>query len=173
MKESKRIISMFALVSIIFASILLVQYQKDSSSKLPYVIGSPVTSATQIPAGMVMKTFEVLSNEPTPTIGFDITPDSMGGWDVHVATTNFTFTPEHLDGLPVAGEGHVHLYIDNNLIIMFGPWYHIDSLTPGIHTIRVGLFNNDHSAYSLNGVHIESQKQITVSNTKTNSMAGM
>ena len=95
----------------------------------------------------------------------------MGGWDVHVATTNFTFSPEHLDGAPVAGEGHVHLYIDNNLIIMLGPWYHIDSLAPGPHEIRVGLFNNDHSAYSINNQHVEAAKQITISGITT--MMGM
>jgi len=91
-----------------------------------------------------------------------ITEDSMKGWNVHVITTNFTFTPEQLDGATVAGDGHVHLYIDGHLIIMLGDWYHIDALTPGTHTIKVGLFNNDHSAYAVNGNNIEASQTITV-----------
>jgi len=159
---------MFAVV--ILASVLLTRIQNDAISKLPYVIGSPVTPSTEMPPGMVMKMFEVPPGEPVPTIAFDLIHDSMGGWDVHVMTTNFTFSPEHLNGAPVAGEGHVHLYIDQNLIIMLGPWYHIDSLTPGVHTIRVGLFNNDHSAYSVNGARIESQKMIGASSTNAMAM---
>lgn len=167
MKRTHKIIIAVLIFSVIFlASVLLTRVQNDALLKLPYVVGSPVISATEMPVGMVMKTFDVSQNEPSPTIAFSMMQDSMGGWDVHVMTTNFTFSPEHLDGAPVLGEGHVHLYIDNDLIIMLGPWYHIDSLTPGFHTIRVGLFNNDHSAYSINGIHIESQKQITVSGMK-------
>jgi hypothetical protein len=167
---TKFIIVALILLVIVLASILFTQIQRDASFKLPYTIGSPVIPGTEMPAGMIMKTFNVLPKEPTPTITFDFTQDSMSGWDVHVMTTNFTFTPEHLNGVPIAGEGHVHLYIDNNLIIMLGPWYHIDSLTPGVHNIRVGLFNNDHSAYSINGSNIEVQRQINVSGMRMMSM---
>ena|GEM_PF-3457983 len=154
---------------IILTSLFLTRIQNDNASRLPYVIGSAIIPGTELPPGMVLKTFAVSPSEPVPTIAFDIQPDTMGGWDVHVSTTNFTFAPEHLDGAPVAGEGHVHLYIDNDLIIMLGNWYHIDSLTPGMHTIRVGLFNNDHSAYEVNGAQIEAQKQITVSGSASSS----
>ena len=169
--QSKFIFVVLVLLVIILGSVLSARIQQDDSSRLPYVVGSPVVPSTEMPAGMVMKTFTVPSDEIAPTINFDITKDTMGGWDVHVATTNFMFSPDHLDGPPVAGEGHVHLYIDNSLMIMLGPWYHIDSLTPGPHEVRVGLFNNDHSAYSINGQHIEAMKQIIVSDSKT--MMGM
>ena len=169
MKKTTTIVSILIFFIIILASVLLVKFQEENALKLPYTIGSPVIPSTEMPIGMVMKTFEITPKEPAPTIAFDVTKDSMGGWDIHVTTTNFTFTPEYLDGAPVAGEGHVHLYIDNNLIIMLGPWYHIDSLAAGVHTLRVGLFKNDHSAYSVNGVHIEAQQQINTSSV----MAGM
>ena len=160
--SSKIIFTVLVFLVIILSSILFARIQQDNASRMSYTIGTPVIPATQMPAGMAMKTFDVSADTLPPTIGFDITPDSMGGWDVYATTTNFTFAPEHLDGAPVAGEGHAHLYIDNTLIIMLAPWYHIDSLTPGTHTIRVGLFNNDHSAYSINGQHIEASKQIVV-----------
>ena len=151
----------------------MARIEKDVSSQLPYTIGSPVISATQMPIGMVMKTFVVQPSEAVPTIAFTVAEDTMSGWDVHVTTTNFTFAPEHLNGVPVAGEGHVHLYIDNNLIIMLGDWYHIDSLTLGTHTIKVGLFNNDHSAYSVNGVPVEAEQQVTVGAMGAMKMPGM
>jgi hypothetical protein len=169
MRRNNVIVSILVFLIIIVASLFLVKLQEEKALELPYTIGSPIIPSTDMPLGMVMKTFEVPSTEPTPTIAFDASKDSMGGWDIHVTTTNFTFTPEHLNGVPVAGEGHAHLYIDNNLIIMLGPWYHIDSLSPGVHTIRAGLFNNDHSAYSINGTHIEAQQQINTSSL----MAGM
>lgn len=139
---------------IILASLLIDEVQKTTSLTLPYTEGSIVTPATEMPAGMVVMTYPA-SPTSTPTIGLQITKDSMGGWDVFAPTTNFTFSPEHLNGAPVQGEGHIHLYIDNYLIIMLSPWYHIDSLSKGTHVIKVGLFNNDHSAYQINGVQIE------------------
>jgi hypothetical protein len=159
---TKYSIAILGLLVVILASIVVVDIQKRRAAEMPYTIGSPTVAATSMPPGMVMKTFDVTAGESVPAVSFDITQDSMGGWNVHATTANFTFAPEHLNGEPVAGEGHLHLYVDNNLIIMLGPWYHIDSLTPGLHTIRVGLFNNDHSAYSVNGMHIEEQKEITV-----------
>ncbi len=172
MRRAKIIISILILIIIILISVVVVGYEDGKKITPPYTIGSPVLAATEMPPGMTLKTFVVSASEPTPTVDFDMTQDSLGGFIVHVTTTNFTFDPEDLGGQPIAGFGHVHLYIDNNLIIMLGPWYRIDSLSPGEHTIRVGLFNNDHSAYSVNGAQIEAQKQITVSGMSMK-MAGM
>jgi len=150
-------------ISIILAFVVAYLYNEMASSRLPYAVGASVVSASQLPPGMVLKHFDVPANEPVPTIGLDIAQDSMGAWEVHVTTTNFTYAPEHINGDPVPGEGHVHLYIDNDLIIMLGPWYRIDSLSPGDHTIRVGLFNNDHSAYFADGQQIQASTTVHVS----------
>jgi len=162
MQKNRTLISLLILVIIILGSIVIVQYQAKKAAWLPYTIGTAVPSTSDMPVGMVMKTFPMSMTEPVPTIAMTITEDSMKGWNVHVITTNFTFTPEQLDGATVAGDGHVHLYIDGHLIIMLGDWYHIDALTPGTHTIKVGLFNNDHSAYAVNGNNIEASQTITV-----------
>jgi hypothetical protein len=138
-----------------------------------YVIGSPVAPQSQLPKGMVLKTFDVPAEEPAPTVAFDISEDSMGGWDVHAMTTNFTIAPEHLNGAAVPGEGHLHLYIDDNLIIMLGDWYHIDALAPGDHVIKVGLFNNNHSAYAVNGVQVIAEKTVHVSADSTDAQDNM
>ena len=158
----RTIISVLLLALIVAASLGVVELQKARAARLPYTIGSPVTTTGEMPAGMVMKSFDVPAAEVAPTVVFSIMPDSMGGYDVHVVTTDFTFAPEHLGGAPVAGEGHAHLYIDNDLIVMLGDWYHIDALSPGTHTIRVGLFNNDHSAYEVGGRQIQAQQRLTV-----------
>ena len=166
-------VQLLSLTVIFLLIVIAVMWHAAVTNKVPYGIGSPVIPSSMLPAGMVLKTFDVPENLSTPTIAFNLAQDSMGGWDVHVTTTNFTFAPEHLNGDARPGEGHVHLYIDNNLIIMLGDWYHIDSLTPGKHTIRVGLFNNDHSAYAVNGEKIEAQKVITVPSEVPSDAASM
>jgi hypothetical protein len=114
------------------------------------------------PAGMMLKTFDVASGEPVPTIRYTIESDGADGWNVHIFTTNFTFTPQNINGEPVAGEGHVHLYIDGVLTVVFGPWYHIDTLASGKHSIEVSLNNNDHSVYSFEGKYIEATSTLSV-----------
>ncbi|HWC57735.1 MAG TPA: hypothetical protein VG621_02195 [Candidatus Paceibacterota bacterium] len=165
--------AMLVLAVIILASVLVVRIQDDRASLAPYTIGTPVVPSTELPLGMTLKTFEVPPGEVPPSIALSVTKDTMGGWDVHAETANFTFAPEHLDGAPVAGEGHVHLYIDGQLIIMLGPWYHLDALAPGTHTIRVGLFNNDHSAYVIDGKRIEAEQQLTTESGMTTSSMNM
>ena len=114
------------------------------------------------PAGMVLKTYDLKPTDPVPTVNFDIVRDpvSMGGWDVHVLTTNFTFTPQNVNGTPVADQGHVHLYVDNTMYVIYGPWYHLDNLPPGQHIITVALVANDHSIFAENGQYIEAKKTI-------------
>ena len=164
MKKPQIIISITALLCIVLGSVLMAIVQRDNLAKLPYTIGSAVTPQDQMPMGMMLMPFMVPATEPIPTIDFTITKDSMGdGWTVHALTTNFQFTPEDLGMAPVAGEGHVHLYIDNELIVMLAPWYHIDALSKGPHIIKMSLNNNDHSIYTVNGTQIEATKNILVS----------
>jgi len=125
---------------------------QSSSQNMPLMAGMP----------MATKSFEVTNGQPVPTISFTIKQDSTGGWDIHAATTNFTFTPEKIDGEPVLGEGHIHLYVDGNLIVVLGPWCHLDLLPPGRHTIREALANNDHSLYEFKGNDIDATQNITV-----------
>jgi hypothetical protein len=114
------------------------------------------------PMGMTLKTFDVAPGEPVPTLRYTVESDGADGWNLHLFTTNFTFTPQNINGEPVAGEGHVHLYIDGKLTVVFGPWYHIDALTPGAHAIAVSLNNNDHSVYSYQGKYIEATSTLMV-----------
>jgi hypothetical protein len=115
-------------------------------------------------SSMVVKTYDIQPGEPVPTVDFTFTKDTLndGSWDLHVLTTNFTFTPENLNLAPVLDQGHVHLYIDDQLTVVLGPWFHVGSLAPGPHTIRVALAANDHSIFSYQGNYIQAVKTLTV-----------
>lgn len=87
--------------------------------------------------------------------------DPMGGWNVQIDTRHFRFTPEHVNGENVAGEGHAHIYVDGfKFARVYSDWYHLKALTPGKHTIKVSLNANDHSAWSHEGQLIESSVEI-------------
>lgn len=87
-----------------------------------------------------------------PAVDFTIAADSMSGWNIHIQTDNFRFTPEQINADAVSNEGHAHLYIDGLKIArLYGPWYHLKKLTPGEHTLRISLNANDHSEWSHQG----------------------
>ena len=115
-------------------------------------------------AGMMLKTFpldSIDSSTTVPTVSFNISKDPNDGWNLHIITTNFTFTPQNVNLAPVANEGHAHLYVDGNLIVVYGPWFHIDDLSAGTHTITVSLAANDHSLFTYNGAKIQATQQVT------------
>lgn len=92
--------------------------------------------------------FEMPTDQPIPTVALMATPDPIGGWNVKLETTNFTFTPETVGDAAVAGEGHAHLYLnDEKIARLYGPWHHIPELPPGTYTLRVTLHANDHSLF--------------------------
>jgi hypothetical protein len=100
--------------------------------------------------------FEVPAGVPTPTLTIDVQADSMDGWNVHLATTNFHFAPTKAGGANEPGHGHAHLHIDGaKSARLYAPWHHLPKLPPGKHEIRVSLNTNDHSVYAKDGKPIE------------------
>lgn len=99
-----------------------------------------------------------------PTIVLKVEPDKKSGYNVHVETTNFTFTPENASLEHVMNQGHAHLYINGEKIVrMYGPWFHIAALEPGENEIRVTLNANDHKDYAIEGKTIEDTATVIVS----------
>ncbi len=155
--EKNDVIVHILMFAVIFLGAILFVFMAPASS-------TPTTGpGAMAPAGMMLKTYEVPAGYPTPTVDFTITrdPAAMGGWDVHITTTNFTFTPQNVNTAPVPDQGHAHIYVDNTLYVAYGPWYHLDDLSPGTHTITVALAQNDHSIYTKNGVNIQKQETIS------------
>lgn len=97
-----------------------------------------------------------VGTQNAPTVDLSVTKDVVGGWNVHVETTNFAFAPELVNTTPVAGKGHAHLYVDGVKVArLYGPWYHLASPAVGTHTVRVELNANTHEPLLSGGKAIE------------------
>ena len=132
----------------------------DGSNMSGMGMNTNTATTTVVPAGILAST-----TAPVPTVSFIIVKDTLDGWDLHVTTTNFIWTPQNINQAPVADQGHAHLYIDGNLTVLLAPWYHIDGsvLPPGRHTITVSLNANDHSVFSANGRNIQETQTLIIS----------
>lgn len=87
---------------------------------------------------------------------------SDSGLSLRVMTEHFTFTPDKEGGMPVAGEGHAHLYINGEKITrIYDEWTFvpIKYLPKHFDEIVVSLSNNDHSEYHLSSGEAISAKQ--------------
>lgn len=80
-----------------------------------------------------------------PTLAVTVTQDPMAGYNLHILTENFTFSPENASLAHVEGQGHAHVYINGvKLGRFYGPWVHLDHLPEGEVTVEVTLNANDH-----------------------------
>lgn len=97
------------------------------------------------------------ASTPIPQVAVTAVADPMGGWNIHIQTRDFEFTPEQTNGEPNPGGGHAHLSVDGyKYARVYGPWYHLKTLTPGRHAIQVTLNANDHSTWGHQGEPISS-----------------
>jgi hypothetical protein len=128
-------------------------------------------SATPMSSGMTddghshmdMGTVEIADGDPVPTVELIVHEDPKAGWNLQIVTTNFAFAPSHASMEHVAGEGHAHLYVDDVKIgRVYGEWFHLASLEPGDHEVRIALNANDHRALSAGGELIEGTVMIHV-----------
>jgi hypothetical protein len=92
-----------------------------------------------------------------PTIDLAATPDSGGGWNLHLVTTRFVWAPEHSGGTPVDGEGYAQVLVGATTVgRAYGEWFYLpESLVPvGEQTVRVVLNGNDGGDYRAAGVSV-------------------
>lgn len=69
---------------------------------------------------------------------------------VDVTTTNMIISAEHYGMAREAGEGHIHMYLDNGEKIGVKEGHMIfKDLTIGHHTLKISLHNNDHTPYDV------------------------
>ncbi len=88
----------------------------------PYLVTrATTTQMTGMDPAMMQKETELQPNDAVPTVSYTIIKDAVGGYDLHITTTNFTFTPQNINGVAVADQGHAHLYIDGQLSIILSP----------------------------------------------------
>ena len=106
--------------------------------------------------------------DDAPTIELEIFPDNKSGFNVHLITSRFEFTPAAAGESPVPGTGHVHLFLDGRKIArVYSDWYHLVVNSPGEHTIRATLNTNDHADFSVDGKVIAAEKTIQVTDELT------
>ena len=98
-----------------------------------------------------------------PTLDTAIYADPVGGWNLNVKTSNFTFDAAAAGRDNVEGNGHAHVYVNGmKLGRIYGAWYHIASLPKGRHEISVSLYANDHRGLALGGTKITSTTKVIV-----------
>ncbi len=98
-----------------------------------------------------------------PDVGLRVSPDPISGLNVFVDVKDFTISPENASTEPVAGEGHLHLYIDGvRQMRFYNTALHIDGLSEGEHEIMVEVSANNHSAYAIDGEAIRVSETVTV-----------
>ena len=90
-------------------------------------------------------------NESTPTLEIEVKEDSKSGWNLHIKTTNFKFTPDKVNAKHVPGEGHAHLYINGKKKArIYSNWHHIGKLEKGLYEFAVTLNTNTHEEMIVN-----------------------
>lgn len=102
-----------------------------------------------IPEVMDMIEFTIADSDPSimiesPMDGAIIYDDKL---DLMVNVSDFMLNGTSIGLTNVAGQGHYHIYINDNLV---GPFYNmsvmLEDLPAGDHVLKVELRNNDHSA---------------------------
>ena len=113
----------------------------------------------QHPHGFV----EIADTTTPPAMQLEVTEDVYGGWNINLNTKNFIFAPEDCGKPHIDGHGHAHLYIDDQKVArLYSPWYHLGTLPPGKHEIKVVLTSNDHNEYVWRGLPVSSTTELVV-----------
>jgi len=98
-----------------------------------------------------------------PAVKVTVHKDPKAGWNLQVQVENFRFAPEHASTGHISGEGHAHLFIDGKKVTrLYGEWYHIPTLAPGMHKITVTLNANSHEDLTINGKPISATREVHV-----------
>ncbi|MGK7891625.1 MAG: hypothetical protein AB4042_20030 [Leptolyngbyaceae cyanobacterium] len=116
----------------------------------------------------------VTDADRVPQVMLVVQPDARRGWNVQVQTENFIFAPERVNQENRPNEGHAHLYVDGQKVArLYGNWYHLGNLEPGIREIRVSLHANGHEAWSYEGEAIAHSVTVNVPAHSTPDMPSM
>ena len=99
-----------------------------------------------------------LARSNAPALGIQVKKDPDEGWNLHVTTTGFTFSPANAGRAHVPGEGHAHVHVNGRKIArLYGAWMHIGTLPEGEAEILVTLNANDHRLLSVDGIPVEAR----------------
>lgn len=84
-------------------------------------------------------------SDSAPSLALEATKDTVAGWNLHIQTEHFEFSPQNASGPHVEGEGHAHVYVNGQKLgRYYGDWVHLDNLPAGQVVVEVTLNANDH-----------------------------
>lgn len=130
------------------------------------VTGSDHATMHHGAGGMAHSHTELLSlaeGPDAPRFEIALDKDPVGGWNLHIISENFLFTPAAVNQTNVAGEGHAHIYVNGKkLARVYGDWFHIPSLPTGEVTLQVTLNANDHSPLAVGETALSQVKILSV-----------
>ena len=146
-------LKILSLAAVILFAALIAPYLVDNSEN---------QTSSSMSADMMQKTFDIPQHVEFQQFRLRLQKTPLMAMICISQQQIFTFTPQNINQAPIADQGHVHLYIDGTLYVVFGDWYHIPSteLPPGKHTVMVSLNANDHSVFWANGQNIQSTQTI-------------
>lgn len=145
--------SLFASVNfIILFLVLAIPYQKMANKAF--------AESQAKKAKMDHPAYHVPAGSVAPEVMLHASQDKNGGWNLHLMTHNFKFTPENSGTEDVMGEGHAHLFVNGKKIArIYSNWFHA-SLPKGKYKVKVNLTTNSHKDYYHNGQPIESEIEL-------------
>jgi len=121
-------------------------------------------AAPQAGTGMGHEVIEVEGDSTPSSVKLTVHKDPKAGWNLQMQVENFRLAPEHASTTYVPREGHAHLYIDSKKVTrLYGEWYHIPVLPPGVHKITVTLNANSHEDLAVKGKVVSATQEVRVS----------
>lgn len=104
---------------------------------------------------------DVAAEDAPKIMNLVVEKDAKAGWNVSFDTENFRFAPEKASSDHVLGEGHAHIYVDDEkLSRLYSEDYYIGHLDEGERVIRVTLNGNDHKDYAVDGVVVDASVSV-------------
>jgi hypothetical protein len=153
----------YIIFTILIITTIWAIYFIKQNSKLPYNSNiHPVDSGEMHMQDHAM--LEINKQKPIPSVDIEMTKDVKDGYNLHIKTENFTFTPENVNTQNIDNQGHAHIFInDKKLTRVYGNWYYIssDKLKEGQNKIEVTLNANNHSELTIDGKHISATKIVS------------
>jgi len=115
--------------------------------------------ADMLPRSLLHAVTDVPADTIAPTLALEVEVDPTDGFNIHLVTQDFTFSPQSVGGPSTPNVGHANLYINGQKVArVYGSWYHVseDMLSYGQNTIEVRLAADDHTEWAANGEIIKS-----------------
>ena len=106
---------------------------------------------------------DVVESETPVSVAVMAEPDDMGGVDVRIVTDGWRWAPEEVNMADGPGAGHAHVYVDGVKINrVYGPYYYLADVEPGVREIRVTLNSNGHSELTYDGQPLQATTMVEV-----------